>query len=110
MIEERATNGLYQDLFDFCARNDLRKINKRVLEAAIKSGSFDCFAMNRATLWATLDKACQHAEQKASMRAQGQGDLFGLNMDQAAEETHHYLLRDEWPLMQKLQGAPETLG
>jgi DNA polymerase-3 subunit alpha len=110
MIEERGQNGAYQDLFDFCARNDLRKINKRVLEAAIKSGSFDCFGMNRATLWATLDKACLHAEQKASMRAQGQSDLFGLHMDQATEETHHYVLRDKWPLMQKLQGEQETLG
>ncbi|MCD6046566.1 MAG: dnaE [Gammaproteobacteria bacterium] len=107
ILEERQQNGPYKSLFDLCERNDLRKLNKRVLEALIKSGALDEFGMNRATLWASLEKACQHADQKSSNTSQI--DLFGLSIDDT-EKDHHYIIRQEWPLIQKLQGEKETLG
>jgi DNA polymerase-3 subunit alpha len=107
ILEERKQNGPYKSLFDLCERNDLRKLNKRVLEALIKSGALDGFGMNRATLWASLEKACQHADQKSSNTSQS--DLFGLSIDDT-EKDHHYIIRQEWPLIQKLQGEKETLG
>ena len=109
ILKERDLNGVYQDLFDFCARNDLQKINKRFLEAAVKSGSFDCFEVNRATLWASLDKAYQHAEQKILARKKKQQDLFGLDLSDM-HEKNHYLVQEEWPLTKKLQAEKETLG
>ena len=41
ITQERESNGPYADLFGFCQRLDLRKVNRRVLEALIKSGAFD---------------------------------------------------------------------
>ncbi len=41
IVAEREANGNYVDLFDFCRRIDLRKANKRVLEALICSGAMD---------------------------------------------------------------------
>lgn len=109
-LTERDTNGPYKNLFDFCARNDLRKINKRVLEALIKSGSFDCFGVNRASLWATLDKACQHAEQKTTSRTRGQRDLFATTADDTDQANDHAVYCKDWSLTQKLQAEKETLG
>jgi len=34
-------DGPFKDLFDFCARVDARKVNKRALEALVRSGAFD---------------------------------------------------------------------
>jgi DNA polymerase-3 subunit alpha len=112
VLQERNNNGLYRDLFDFCERNDLRKVNKRVLEALVKSGAFDCFNQSRATLWNKLDKACQQAEQKSQALALGQGDLFGLHTPEPNTDSsdHHYNQILDWPLLQQLQGEKETLG
>ncbi|HVT34638.1 MAG TPA: DNA polymerase III subunit alpha, partial [Nevskiaceae bacterium] len=56
VLAERAKNGPFADLFDFCRRVDLHKVNKRVLEAMIFSGAFDGFGLNRASLHKTLPK------------------------------------------------------
>ncbi|MGB0713321.1 MAG: DNA polymerase III subunit alpha, partial [Gammaproteobacteria bacterium] len=78
MIAEREANGAYKDLFDFCARIDLKKANKRTLEHMIRAGALDTLAPNRATIEAWLPAALQTAEQQASNADAGQDDLFGL--------------------------------
>jgi len=40
-IIEARTEGPFTDIYDFCERVDLRRVNKRVLEALIKCGTFD---------------------------------------------------------------------
>ena len=55
IVSERRANGDYQSLEDLCRRLDLSKINRRVLEALIKSGALDGLAANRATLMHRLD-------------------------------------------------------
>ena len=48
--EGRAGEGgaLFRSLFDFCARVDRQRINKRVVEALIKAGAFDKLHADRA--------------------------------------------------------------
>ncbi len=105
IIDERTINGAYRDLFDFCSRCDLRKVNKRVFEGLIKSGGFDGFNVNRASLMASLSIACQHAEQQTKLG--NQGDLFGAL---AHEHTPDYVLVEEFPASQLLAFEKETLG
>jgi DNA polymerase-3 subunit alpha len=50
LLEERDRNGLFTDLFDLCCRADMKRLNRRVLEAVIRSGSMDSLGANRATL------------------------------------------------------------
>ena len=55
-LQHAKQGGDFKDLFDFCQRIDLRKVNKRrALEALIKSGCFDSFGKHRATLMASLE-------------------------------------------------------
>lgn len=75
MIQNRQ-NKPYQDLFDFCTRVDLRKVNKRSIEALIQSGSMDALGPNRATLLASLGKAMIYAEQVSQKNNTGILDLF----------------------------------
>ncbi|HKJ77124.1 MAG TPA: DNA polymerase III subunit alpha, partial [Gammaproteobacteria bacterium] len=62
IVRERG-NGRYTDLFDFCRRIDLKKANRRVLEALIRAGALDDLGPNRATLVASLPQALRLAEQ-----------------------------------------------
>jgi DNA polymerase-3 subunit alpha len=51
-IAEARAERSFQSLFDFCARMDLRKLNKRLVEALIKCGAMDGFNVSRACLCA----------------------------------------------------------
>ncbi|MGS0729797.1 helix-hairpin-helix domain-containing protein, partial [Shewanella sp. 0m-11] len=50
-------NGPFKDLFDFCARIDLKKLNRRVIEKLICAGALDNLGPHRAAMMATLPEA-----------------------------------------------------
>ncbi|RDI39083.1 DNA polymerase III subunit alpha [Aquicella lusitana] len=107
IIAAREQNGPFTDLFDFCQRIDLRKVNRRVLEALIKSGCFDTFGKHRASLMASLNNALQQAEQALHNETYGQHDLLGMTMNTAQPQ---YIEALPWPSDLQLQGEKETLG
>ncbi|MDR0478018.1 MAG: DNA polymerase III subunit alpha, partial [Desulfobulbaceae bacterium] len=55
VLEEREKSGKFTSLSNFCNRVDSRRVNSRVIESLIKSGSFDSLGYNRAQLMAILD-------------------------------------------------------
>jgi len=44
IVDARRTDGPFKDLYDFCRRVDIKKVNKRTLEALVSAGCFDDFA------------------------------------------------------------------
>ena len=104
--------GRYTDLLDFCQRVDATRVNKRVLEALVLSGSMDGLAPNRATLMAQLPEAAKAAEQRLRDREAGQVSLFGefAPGPVAAAARIELPVVADWPLMQRLNGERETLG
>jgi len=78
VIAEREANGEYPSLGEFCRRIDLEKVNRRALEAMIKSGAMDDFGASRRSLMHQLPEALKSAEQQARAAAAGQNDMFGL--------------------------------
>ncbi len=106
IIDARSENNPFQNLFDFCARVDTRKLNRRALEALIRAGAFDTIDPNRASLVATLEQALSHAEQHLRDLSAGQQDLFGQT--QAVHLTHQPCA--PWHESMRLQGEKETLG
>jgi DNA polymerase-3 subunit alpha len=68
ILEARSNGGPFKDLFDFCARVDLKRINKRVTEKLIYAGALDQLGPEktqpaRATLLASLKDAMKAADQ-----------------------------------------------
>jgi len=110
VMTERAANGPFKDLEDFCRRVDASAINKRVLEALIKSGSCDRIGENRATLMHSLPAALQLASQGSKAAEAGQVDLFGLALPSAATQTKPIETLPEWSESVRLTGERETLG
>ena len=107
VIESRKQEGPYKDLFDFCHRVDLKKINKRTLEALIRAGALDCLGIERADLMAQLPEAVQAAEQARSNRETGIMDLFG-----EVEEVQRKPSKPvkPWSDEVRLKGEKDTLG
>jgi DNA polymerase-3 subunit alpha len=110
IIKEREHHGPYQDLFEFCRRIDLRKINRRVLEALIRAGAFDFFKTNRATLEVSLEAALALAEQYSRNTFLGQNDLFGLDLVREDDQAGNYTEVEEWSEERRLALEKETLG
>jgi DNA polymerase-3 subunit alpha len=72
-------DGPFKEIFDFCARVDRRLVNKRAMEALVKSGAFDETHSDgkagRAQLVAAIDVAVRMAEEAAANA--DQVGLFG---------------------------------
>ncbi|HEY2683450.1 MAG TPA: DNA polymerase III subunit alpha [Steroidobacteraceae bacterium] len=107
ICEEREAHGPFKTLSDLCRRIDLARVNRRVLEALIRSGSLDGIGANRATLSAELDRAMHLGEQNSRAVSVGQVDLFGLSSTPA--ESAPTVMAD-WSEAQRLAGERETLG
>ena len=101
-----------EDLFDLCARTDPRKVNRRALEALIKSGAFDELDAERSVLMSALDDALKAAEQSAANEAAGMGDLFGevIPTSGSGDPYRDHRRARSWTLRDVLAGEKESLG
>ena len=122
----RAEGGPFKDLFDFCSRIDLKRVNKRTLEALIRSGALDrlgpCYNdemkayqatvdLNRAILLASMEEAIHAAEQTARSHDSGHMDLFGGVFAEAEADVYaNHRKAKELSLKERLRGEKETLG
>ncbi|MGH8181469.1 MAG: DNA polymerase III subunit alpha, partial [Steroidobacteraceae bacterium] len=124
IIAEREARGPFTSLEDLCHRIDLQKINRRVLEALLRSGSLDALGPNRATLMQRLPSAMQLGDQNSKAHEAGQNDLFGLGPPPAATAAAGQtaaqapavvsrvdgVVLQEWTEAVRLAGERETLG
>ncbi|HET8711838.1 MAG TPA: DNA polymerase III subunit alpha [Spongiibacteraceae bacterium] len=112
IIAARNSGGPFKNLFDFCARTDARKVNKRALEALIRAGAFDQLGTDRAILMASMQDAVQAAEQAASNQDSGMLDLFGdvVPAPESGDVYADFRQTRPWSTKQRLEGEKETLG
>lgn len=76
-ILEARSEGEFKDLFDFCSRVDMRRVNRRVVESLVKCGAFDSTGARRAPLMAALESAMELGQKLQKERASNQASLFG---------------------------------
>ena len=110
ILSARDQDGPFRDLFDFCNRVDIKKINKRVMEKLIYSGAMDRLGPHRAALMATLEEAMRAAEQHAKAQAFGQVDMFGVLTQEIDDVKKAFANVPHWPDKVWLEGERETLG
>jgi DNA polymerase-3 subunit alpha len=113
ITEERKAKGPYRSLEDLCRRLDLNRVNRRVFEALIRSGSLDSLGVNRATQMARLPAAMQLSEQATRAVEAGQVDLFGLAQPSESDgeaSASAVPPQAEWSESMRLAGERDTLG
>src|SRR5205085_8468370 len=85
LLDARAEGGPFTSLLDLCERVAGRDMNRRVLEALIRSGACDCLG-ERAALLAVLDQVLDRVAQVRRERDSGQTSLFGGTLVEEAAE------------------------
>jgi DNA polymerase-3 subunit alpha len=76
IVQSRQEKGPFRDLFDFCARVDLRLVNKKTIESLIQAGAFDSLHDNRAQLFVAVERAVSYGQSVRESQARGQNSLF----------------------------------
>jgi len=109
IVAERSAGGPFTSLFNFCARVDRGRINKRTVEALIKAGAFDQLQPHRASLVASIGLAFEFAESQAAHA--DQGGLFDFD-DSHAASTHEPPLVDApmWDVKERLTAEKGAIG
>ncbi len=124
IIAARNQGGRFKDLFDFCARVDPRKVNKRALEAIIRSGAADSLGPtydtpgynidhDRAVMFASMGEAVKTAEQATANSNAGMMDLFGsvIAEENSTKDVYADFRRARtWTMKERLNAEKETLG
>ncbi len=111
ILRTRAEAGPFKSLEDFCARVDLRLVNRRVVESLVKAGAFDSLGLPRAHLLATADAALESGQRQQRDRAEGQSSFFDLLPPDAARPASPPLeVTPEWDQDQRLAFEKEVLG
>jgi len=109
ICEARESGGLFKSLFDFCARIDRSRINKRAVEALIKAGAFDSIWINRHELLSSVGLAFDFASSQESHALQT--GLFDLS-DAHGSSNHEPLMasRPDWGPREKLTHEKSAIG
>jgi len=108
IVAARQSGGPFKNLFDFCSRVDKRLVNRRAVEALIRSGAFDAVDARRASLMASVGAALDHAEQSA--RAAAQVSLFGSDSGSDFDGAPALNIVREWSESERLSHEKASLG
>ncbi|MDD9957753.1 MAG: DNA polymerase III subunit alpha [Gammaproteobacteria bacterium] len=112
------TEKPFGSLLDMCQRVDSQTVNKRTMEALIRSGALDNFIegdvdYSRAHLSVALPEAMKAAEQSSHNQASGVADLFGdiapaePDIEADIDSRHRF---KSWLEQDRLSAEKETLG
>jgi len=111
IVRERESRGLFLDLEDFVNRLSSKEVNKRTVEALIKSGAFDCFGNTRKQLMAVYDQIIDNSAKQKKDSMTGQMSLFDFAPE---EERQSYKIKmpdiGEFDKETKLKFEKEMLG
>jgi DNA polymerase-3 subunit alpha len=108
IVRVREEGGRFRDLFDFCERIDKRVVNRRVIEALVRAGAFDCIHPDRASLFASVGIALEAADQRE--RHAQQVNLFGDDADGAGAERPALIGVERWDEGRLLKEEKASIG
>ena len=108
ILDERKRNGDFNSLDNLLKRCGSNKINKRVIEALIKSGSLDTFGETRSSLLSSYPESMKMADQNTKNILQGQKDIFGFSEEYS--KVISIEKKEEWPTIKKLSYERDVLG
>ncbi len=116
----RTSGGAFASLTDFCLRVDGRKVNRKVLEALVKSGAFDGIAeqqgKTRARVYGNIAPAMDRAAQVQRERESGQTSLLALLDGSSAKgaapnvDDSYSGEAEDWLPRERLAFEKESLG
>ena len=110
-VRESLEDKKFNRLEDFFSSSDLKRVNKKTLEALVKSGALDELGFNRREIFENIDKFCAFGAKQAEDRASGQSSLFeSLENEGPMENQLKLKSLPDWPLKKRLGFEKEFFG
>lgn len=109
IIKERKNGGAFSDFPDFVNRMYGSELNKRQIEALIKSGAFDGLGANRSQLLMCYENIIDRISDRRRGNIDGQLDLFA-SVGESADDGYEYPPIAEFPLRERLSFEKEASG
>jgi len=104
----------FSSLFDLCARVDLRKVNKRLVDVLIKSGALDTLGAGRACQCAAVELAFSRAQARQREKQSGQRSLLSMMSGgsgaRGLDDEPPLPLVSEWSERERLALEREAMG
>ncbi len=117
IVSERSRNGEFVSFTDFCTRTSGKKVNKRVIENLIRSGSFDSLGLKRSVLLSEYELLIEKITANAKNEVPGQMSMFDLvDADEigsagfAKHTEDNFQDKPEFPVEQLLAMEKESIG
>lgn len=108
VLDERKNNGEFKGLEDFLKRIDPQKVNKKTMEAFIKSGAMDELGYTRKTLLGQVESLTDAAKSVREAKEAAANSLFG---DEELAQVHLNLENlGEFSQKEILEFEKESLG
>ncbi|MCX6731453.1 MAG: OB-fold nucleic acid binding domain-containing protein, partial [Candidatus Parcubacteria bacterium] len=108
VIQERKTNGAFKSFSDFLDRIQHKNLNKKSLEALIKSGAMDAFGERNQLLF-NIDEALNYNRESIKLK-QSQTSLFSLMQDSSTIPELKLKKTESAGPHEKLSWEKELLG
>ncbi|MCM1487110.1 MAG: DNA polymerase III subunit alpha [Firmicutes bacterium] len=104
--------GKYINLYDFCSRLSDSDLNKRSVEALIKSGALDSLGHNRRTMFVNYESIMSGLSAHKNRNIDGQIDMFNLGESVKTASSADYEMEEkqEFSHSQLLQMEKESAG
>jgi len=107
ILTEREGGGLFDSLFDFCERVDLRRVNRRVIESLVKCGAFDFTGAYRSQMLTVLDEVLSECQSIQKQKEESQLSMF---IPVRGGKKTGYPEIEEFPEKQLMAFEKETVG
>jgi DNA polymerase-3 subunit alpha len=108
IVEARDAGGPFLSFFDFCARIDRKRVNKRAVEALIKAGAFDAMGHERSQLLASVGLGFEFAEHQVINASQG--GLFDDGDHGSATQEPPLAQAEPWGVRERLLLEKSAIG
>ncbi|WP_066334770.1 DNA polymerase III subunit alpha [Azohydromonas lata] len=112
IVAARKEGGAFKSFFDFCARVDRSRVNKRVMEALVKAGAFDSLypSEQRASLLASVGLAFEWANTQAAHVDQGGLFDFGDDSHGSSAQEPPLVAVEPWSIKERLLQEKTAIG
>ena len=110
ILAQREAGGPFVDFYDFCERVDTAALNKRTVEALIKSGAFDLLGHTRKGLLAAYERIIDLTVAKRKQHDMGAMSLFDSIDDGPVFDDRPRIDEGELDKKLKLAFEKEMLG
>jgi DNA polymerase-3 subunit alpha len=111
IIEARSRKGEFESFHDFCRKVDYQCLNKKAVEALIKSGAFESLGHTRKGLQDRFEDICAQVIERRRQEEAGQFSLFAARLgDDAPAEQEIPISLEEHPKEILLAQEKDVLG